>query len=438
MVSLMASCLGGTDYSDDLIVNTDAEILTFTLSHDSVPELATVVFSIDQERGLIFNHDSMTYLTEIEEKVILQYTSGAGIDNLLNITEGDSTWIKTGDSIDISRPVKLKVFALDGITKKEYTAFLNIHQIDPDSMQYNKIDSDLPFSASIESKTILFGNKFFHFSEIIDGYNLKLFSSSDAINWQQELLSGLPSTAVIKGIQQNKDQIFAYTKEGELYTTHDDNANTWRQINTEYPVVSILGFLNSSDNQVEGLGVVVEKEGELFFAFTPNSSDWTYSNSPIPADFPLYDFSTYSYSVMKAERITNIGGVSANGIVQNAVWSTQNGLYWAKISSDRKTFPPLEGANAFYYNNEFWLINGRLADGTYNNEVYYSIDGGNTWSVKPEKYQAPEDFTRRSHASLVVDNFGQYFYIIGGKESLTTFVLPEIWKGFQNKKEFKD
>ncbi|GHT12895.1 hypothetical protein FACS189426_16980 [Bacteroidia bacterium] len=426
----MTSCLGGDNFEDNFIP-TDAEIVAFSLSHDSVSELKTVVFSIDQKQNLIYNYDSMTYLTDIKEKVIINYTTAAGVNNILNITNGDSVWVNSGDSIDISVPLKLKVFALDGNTTKEYSAQLNIHQIDPDSVQYQKFASDLPFLQTEETKTILFGGRFFTFSKIEN--DLQLYSSSDAINWQKETLSGLPATILIKGIQQNKDQIFAYSQEGNLYTSQDANADTWRQVNTEYPVVGILGFLNASANQLEGLSVVVEKEGEKVFAFTHNSTDWTYSSSAIPTDFPLHDFSSLSYTVMKTERITNIGGVSSDGTVQNAVWSTQTGLYWAKISDNRQIFPPLAGANAFYYNDEFWLTNGQLSDGTYNKEVYYSTDGGNTWFIKPEKYQTPEDFTARSSASLVVDGEGKYFYIIGGKNST---VLPEIWKAFQNKKEF--
>jgi hypothetical protein len=208
----------------------------------------------------------------------------------------------------------------------------------------------------------------------------------------------------------------------------------WRQVNTEYPIISILGFLNPGENQTEGLSVVVEKEGKLFFAFTNNSSTWAYGDDPIPADFPLSDFSSYSYLLMKIGRITNIGGISANGKAQNTVWSTQNGLYWAKITGTQKVFPPLTGANTFYYNNEFWLINGRLDDGSFNDKVYYSIDGGNTWLVKPEKYQTQEDYVSRYSASLIVDKEGIYFYIIGGKQQT---LLPEVWKGFLTKKGFK-
>jgi hypothetical protein len=442
LLALMATaCLGNSDNFDDSVVLTDAEIWAFSLSHDSIPELATVVFSIDQSAGLIYNHDSMSYATQIDKKVIVNFTTviselGMDVSNVLNITNiDDSVWIKPGDSIDVSTPLKLKVFALDYATTKEYIFKLNIHRIDPDSVQYVQLNSNLPFLQTEETKTVLHNNRFFTFSKI--GGEIQLYSSPDAINWNPIAISTenpLPANTVIKGIQYSKDEIFAYTDDGDLYSTNDDDANNWRKINTQYPVKSLLGFLNGSAIQEAGLSLIVEKDNKNVFAFTNNAVEWTFG-ATIPDKFPLHDFSTINHEVTKKQRITNIGGISGNGEIQNKVWSTDNGWNWAEISSGSQKFlPALEGANAFYYNDEFWLINGKLSDGSFNNEVYYSIDRGITWLTKPEKYQAlSEIFTERYAATVVVGNDNKYFYIFGGKQ---TGILQEVWKGFLNKKSF--
>jgi hypothetical protein len=431
-MGLMTSCLGNGDDFEELIDMKDAEIVSFSLSHDSVPQLASVLFSIDQKKNLIYNRDSMSYNTLIQEKVIVNYTSGAGVSNVLNITNGDSTWVSSGDSLDVLNPVKLRVYALDRVTTKEYTVRLNIHTINPDIPRYYKIVSGLAFLDTEDTKTISYNHTFFTYSRL--NGELQLYASTDAINWQRENLSGLPENIVIKSILPNETGIYAYSQSGELYVCNDVNANVWRKVNTEYPVVSVLGFLNPGDNQVEGLGVVVEKEGEKIFAFTNNSSDWAYGET-IPENFPLDFFLSQSYIHVRTGRITIVGGLSSEGIVQNAVWSTLNGLYWAKISIDSYSFPPIKGANAIYYDNEFWLFNGTLDDGSYNRAIYYSFDGGNTWRVKPEEFYFPEEYQQRDSASAIVDGDDKYFYIVGGKQ---TGLLSEIWKGFLNKKEFVD
>ena len=430
LASLVTSCLGDNK-PEDVYPLTDAELISFNLSSDSVPNLKNVVFSIDQRAGRIYNYDSMAYLTTIKDKVIINYTSGAGANNVLNLTNGDSIWVSSGDSIDISQPLSLKVFALDGKTEKYYTAQLHIHQVDPDSVQYIRIASDLPFLQTEETKTIFFNNRFFTYSKIEN--EIQLHSSSDAVNWARETLSGLPLNTVVKAIQNSQNQIFAYTEAGLLYTCYDNYANNWALVNTEYPVKSILGYLNASANQTGGLSLVVEKDGQLVFAFTENATDWIYG-AAVPGNFPLHDFSSRSYQLMHVERISIFGGISSDGEVQNAVWSTQNGYYWAKLTANTSVFPPLRGANVFYYNQEFWLLNGKSDDGNFNKEVYYSVDGGITWKSKPEKCQMPADFPNRSGASLVVDSANKYFYLIGGKQDAA---LLDIWKGFLNNKDFE-
>ena len=435
LASLMASCLGNT-IPEDTYPLTDAELVSFSLSSDSVPDLANVVFSIDQqqgETGYIYNYDSMAYQTIIKDKVIVTYTSGAGTNNVLNVTNGDSIFVQTGDSIDISQPLTLKVYALDGATVKQYHVQLNIHQVDPDSMQYSKVASGLPFLQTEDTKTIVLNNQFLTYSKINN--QIQLYSSSDAVHWTQEALSGLPANAVIKGIQSNGNQAFAYTDDGDLYVRSNPDADQWDLANkpAEIKVISILGYLNAGANQQEGLCLVVETGGINTFAFTEDFTQWDYdSTTPVPDDFPLYDSPSYSYQLMYLQRVLIFGGTSLNGDIQNSVWSTQNGLYWAKLTGNENVFPQLQGANVVFYNNEFWLINGKTNDG-FNINIYYSVDGGVTWQIKEEKTQTPEEYTPRSDASLVMSNDNKYFYIIGGKQKT---VIPEIWRGFLNKMDF--
>ncbi|MCL2651954.1 MAG: DUF6242 domain-containing protein [Candidatus Azobacteroides sp.] len=435
LVSLMASCLGnGTPES--IYPVTDAELLTFSLTSDSVSELANVVFSIDQQHGgtgLVYNYDSMAYKTNLKDKAIVTYTSGSSTNNVLNITNGDSTLVNSGDTIDISHPLTLKLYALNGTTTKLYKVQVNIHQVDPDSMQYNLMATDLPFLQATDTKTVVFNNQFLAYSKINN--QIQLYSSSDAVNWTDGGMSGLPVNTVIKGIQSNGSQLFAYTEDGELYVRNAPMIDQWILANkpAEIKIISILGYLNSGANQQEGLCLVVETGGINTFAFTGDFIQWDYdSNTPVPDDFPVYDFSNYSYQLMYLQRVSIFGGTSLNGDLLNTVWSTQNGHYWAKLTSDNGSFPPMEGANIVFYNDEFWLINGKTSS-NFNKYIYYSIDGGVTWQIKPGKTQMPKDYSLRYNASLVMDKNNKYFYIIGGKQKTA---IPEVWKGFLNKMEF--
>jgi len=438
LVSLLASCLGNGGSDDEYSV-TDAELLSFSLSSDSVPDLANVVFTIDQREpvGLIYNYDSMAYQTEIKDKVAISYISGNGTDNVLNITDGDSIWVKsTGDSIDISKPLTFRVYAINGKIIKLYNVQLNIHQIDPDSAQYRREASGLSFLQTEDTKTVVFNDRFLNYSRINN--QIQLHSSSDAQSWADKGASGIPESAVIKGIETTGDRLFAYTDDGELYIRDNPAADLWVAANKPdaIKVKSVLGYLNADSKHPEGLSLVIETQGVYTFAFTQDLIHWDYdsiSPAPIPNDFPLYNFSNYNYDLMYTSRISIFGGTSLDGVVRNAVWSTEDGRYWAKLTGDFNVFPPIEGANVFYYNNEFWLINGKMGN-DFNKDIYYSIDGGVTWMTKEEKCQTPEEFPLRYNASLVTDKDNKYFYIIGGKQ---TNVLSDVWRGFLNKMEFE-
>ncbi|GHS94466.1 hypothetical protein FACS1894207_2730 [Bacteroidia bacterium] len=434
IISLLTSCLGNNEY-DEIPDMEDAEILSFSLSSDSVPALAKVVFSIDQERNQIYNYDSMAYLTEIKYKVIVNYTSAAGTSNIQNITDGDSTWIKSGDSIDVSKPLLFKAYALYGNTTKTYTFKLNIHQIDPDSVQYTQVASNQAFLQAEELQTILFKDNFYTFTKTDGG--IKLYSSSNAVNWSEIPLSGLPDNTVVRGIKSNGEKLFACTADGDYYECTSSTANDWSKINLDYPVTSILGYLKLGEGQPqlkEGLSLIVKKDNQDIFAFL-TGNQWTWGDVA-PANFPVSDFASFNSERLKLGYLTVIGGLSSSGEVLNEVWSTGNGLYWAKLTNTtniESVFPALKGANTIYYNSEYWVLNGKLNDNTYNPGVYSSGDGGATWIQREEKCFYPVDYQRRYGASVVVDSKGIYFYILGGKDDA---VLPEIWKGYINKQAF--
>ena len=433
IIGLLSSCLGGNEY-DDGIVTEDAEILYFNLSSDSVPTLTNVVFSIDQDNSVIYNNDSMPYLTEIKDKVIVTYTSAAQTNNVLNITDGDSIWVNSGDSLDVSKPLQFRVYAVNGITKKTYTVKLNIHQVNPDSVQYMQVASAQAFLQAEELQTILFKDNYYTFTRT--NGEIKLYSSSDALIWNEISLSGLPANTVIRGIVSNGDTLFAYTADSDYYECTGSTASDWVKVNLDYPVVTILGYLKLGQGQPqlsEGLSFIVKKDGQNVFAFLSNNQ-WTYGDV-VPDNFPVSDFASFQSERMKLGYITIIGGLSSAGELMNDVWSTGNGLYWARLTNTTFIFPPLQGANVINYNNEYWILNGKEEDGWYNPGVYSSKDGGTTWVFRDTLSLYPDSYPKRSGASAVVDRNGVYFYILGG-QSGNGGVLTDIWKGFINSQTF--
>ena len=437
VVPFFISCLGDGD-SYDTVIPDDAEILAFSLAHDSFPELKRAKFTIDQRNNRIYNYDSLSYQTLLSDSVIVQYItslSSSGV-NVLNITDGDSIFVQNGDSLNVSKPLRFRVYAWSAEKTKEYDIWVNIHQVDPDSIQYAKI-ADVDFLSAEDNKTVRLKDDYYTFSKSTDGI-ISLYESDNMKDWENKPLVGLPNSIVISGILSDGIYIYACTEEsagGELYRSSD--AASWEKISCEFPVISILGHLPQSRIQSEGLSIVVRKEGVLFPMFiTGNGSQLGVQLSD---DFPTSRFSTVNSQVTTVERITLVGGTSYSNSDLNTVWSTQDGLYWAKLSGgdSRGAIPLLgknaiSGANAFLYNNELYLLNGVGAD-SYNYEIYRSKDGGVTWSLAEEKCSFPNNYPLRHNASIVLDSTGACFYIVGGRNSNA---CGDIWRAFINRKTF--
>ncbi|GHT21450.1 hypothetical protein AGMMS4957_10250 [Bacteroidia bacterium] len=153
LVCMASSCLN----TDDIVYEEDAnagnaQILTLSLAHDSVPELAKAKFSIDQITGEVYNHDSLPYDTDLSKlypfadsiRVKVTYTTvysyaamRAEVDTL--------TWIASGDSLTVlpNIPIQFNIYAAYG-AKKEYKLSVNVHKIDPDSVQYQVFTGEVP------------------------------------------------------------------------------------------------------------------------------------------------------------------------------------------------------------------------------------------------------------------------------------------------------
>jgi hypothetical protein len=452
----MASCLGGSD-DVEYITSTDAQILSFSISHDSVPVLAETRFSIDQEKSEIYNSDSLPYLTEVLPKAVVTFTMGSGVTGymLMTVVEGDTVWVATSDSLDISDALlggmRLKTFAPDGITAKEYKFRINIHQIDPDSVQYTRWASDLDFLDFEEKKTVLFGNNYYTFVKKpfptfigISGA-VSLYKSADMNHWETlRGLTELPYETNVRDIQVSQQGLYAHAA-GELYVAYEDaltGITPWQKIETENPVVSVLGYLKPTTNQKDvvrkgGLALIVRRDDANVFAFTETlqKDDFQYGTT-VPDDFPVSGFSVINNNSLVWEKITLATGKSQSGKILNTVWATEDGYHWANLSSNPQgNLPVIEGGNAFSYAGELYFFGGKIENGEYNKEVYSSQDGGLVWKPKETKAHAPEAFSFRKNASVVVDEQGIYFYIVGGQNQS---FLTDIWKVALNSRVFEE
>jgi hypothetical protein len=436
-VCSLVGCLDGSEGEDYPL--DDAEVIAFSLSSDSVPQLDSIRFTIDQVNNLIYNHDSLRFGTVIKWKVIVNYSNAYGTSNLQSIIGTDSTWLATGDSLDVAQaPFTLKNFAYDGSKSKSYMFKLNIHQIDPDSTQYIRVASgeNLAFLRNDDFRAITFNGRFWGFT-FDGGTSVRTLVSTDGIAWQQAASGNLPADVRLADLKMSNGLVYASTWSGALIAT-DNPAGEWQKIETPHFVRAVTGYLlpgsNPPASQKSGLCVIFDINGQHIFGFRPEGGEWT-TGTVLPDNFPVSAFASFSAEYVLKGRLTIIGGTDRANSPLNTVWSTQDGLYWAQLTGIEGGFPKMTRPAIFEYAGEYRIMSGLLVGAGFNRDMWFSADGGVTWSTKTEKTALPEDFNGRWAPQVVVSPDATCFYLLGGKTNSanqTVIYLPEIWKCYLN------
>ena len=451
----LASCINDEEVEYEL--SRDCQILSFSLSSDSIEGLSDVVFTIDQLTGRIFNQDSMPYGTVLNEKVICTVNFASTVAGCKVIQEaiGDTIDWSSGDSLDFSKPVKFVNTLWDGITTRTYQAWINIHQVVPDSMVWNVYKEGVFDGTVKEQKVVVMGeddSEYYYMytqpAEVSLGYQLYRSSVADGQNWEKLSVSGLPVGEVyVSQITIYEDVLYAFTKSGELYSSVD--GQNWAVVELEetYPVKALLGSLNVDKNftgvgtQVSALAAVIERNGTLQYAAMNKDVkkwEWDDKDYAVADSFPLSGFGSTTYKSMYRARLMAVAGRDKNNNLTSAVWATDNGKTWVKLTSESTSyFDKQEGVAVAEYDDQFFMLSGINEAGKASSEIYTSLDGGVSWTLSDTLVVMPQDYQARGFASIYVDK-DDFMYLFGGKTSSSSNVMNQIWRGRINRLGFDD
>ena len=140
---LLTSC---KDDDEEVAVSDNCIISSVTLGslqrtvYGSEGTTSTVTYSgslyrmvIDQRAGTIVNSDSLPDHTQLSSVALT--VNFDGILSWRRASEEGAAWtaFSSGDALDLTTPVKLRVFATSGSSYRDYTLTVNVHQQRGDS-----------------------------------------------------------------------------------------------------------------------------------------------------------------------------------------------------------------------------------------------------------------------------------------------------------------
>lgn len=374
----------------------------------------SVFFSIDLNKGVIFNADSLPVGTDVTRLVAtIAYTSSASAVTLTQ-TGGKHTGVidyKTNpsDSIDFSGKVVLKITAEDKTTSREYNIKVNVHKVEPDSLVWDELAvTQMPARKDNpkEQKTVKYKDTTYSLiKEADDSYTMSVATDILEGVWDKQTIT-LDFQPDVRTLNSTSEKLYLLDAAGKLYTSVD--GLTWNNEGVVW--TNIIGAYGDVM-----LGLRYEN-GNLLHTFWP--SDAGYSESAVSDDFPVSDFTDF---VQFSNRWTTlpigfmVGGRLSNGNYTDKTWGF-DGDRWVVLSEGMT--PRVAGATLVPYyvyrktssslvQTEFsvWLLIGGLrGDGKYNRTIYASYDNGVNWYETDSQMQLPDDFpSLRNHDGIMVE-----------------------------------
>ncbi len=380
------------------------------LPNDSIlHNLDSVFFSIDLDRAMIFNADSLPKGTKVNR---LQLNIGLPSVSTAEITmptdRGNDTIVdflkNSTDSINFSRgSVKLRIVSANKEVERTYTIFVNVHNMNPDSLTWSKTAwTTLPstLSSPTVQRTVEYQGKAVCFTAEGSSYCRAVCDNPADNNWQKQAVT-LPAGAVIESITATSDRLYMLADGNTLYQS-SDMGSSWTSTGTV--MHHIYGGFDTLITGVRAYG------NSFRFVTYPETTE-----SDVPAECPVSATSpslVFTNEWSESPMLIITGGITAAGTVTGSTWAF-DGSAWARIS--QAPIPDISGMVLVPYfafkTSAYWRVTkqtvllafgGRTASGELSRAVYISYDRGVHWAYAPQLLQLPNDIVPGAGAQALV------------------------------------
>lgn len=392
---------------------------------DSFPALAKYTFYIDHYGHRIFNKDSFPFKTRID--TVFPCIKAVSTNGEIFIN--GEAW-EAKKVVDFRQgPFTLTNTSEDGKFTSSYTLDVNIHQVDPDSLQMSLICRD--FIKGQEDFKVLKVEDGFIVFFMNDG-KLQSQHSADGRIWEDIAASSLPAEPDVNTLTLLGNRFF-FNADGVLYSSRSD-LQEWAPVLSDMRIINLLEALPGRRflTQDALAAIIEDTEGVWRFARiewdNATSQAVIQAGEAVPEDFPVrYAAIAGNKTVTDVHFLVLVGGENREGLALNDVWSTMDGLYWTRISDDFDPVCYSSHASAFYYDNSLFLfggqqnVNGQIFR---DNSLYISTNHGIEWKVADERLHFLELSSQATHQQILSDD--RYIWIFGGNPG-------EIWKAHINR-----
>lgn len=411
---LTTSCNSKDELPDDYVPTESVAVTAFSLTADArvMKDLDAVFFSIDLVHGVIFNADSLPKGTPVKA-LIPKITYPSTVNSAQITMSGGSNRTGTvnyltnpSDTIDFTGDVTLELKA--GEVTSRYVLKVNVHKEDPDTLiwdnlaMHDGLPSRLP--SPLAQKTVARGDGAASLLQESDGsYTLSTCGDLFKGSWsKQQVNPGF--TPKLRSFTTAGDKFYILDANGKLYESTD--GLNWQGCDANF--VNLIGDYEGT------LTGIIRKSGKSYLGSYPEGKLPT---TPMPSGFPTEGYSapvSMTSDWSPATTMMIFGGEEETGAYTGSAWAF-DGRNWVNLSDT--PLPALSGVAVFPYftflnstlngTTEFNILvamGGRKADGSINEDVYISYNGGLSWIKGPEYLQLPAEMKVGYDCDAVIGN----------------------------------
>lgn len=441
-IFLFSSCL--SDSTGDIVYYDDCALTAFSVGtlkivKDTVSskgedstyttklDCSRYAFTIDQEKGLVYNLDSLPRGIDATKVLVTTVAKNGGSVVIKSLKSDTLSYYSSTDSIDLSQPRRFIVRSLRGDSNRDYTVTLNVHKQKAEEVQWNSSPVSNGDLASLKAmKGVVCGGKVYVFGH--DGAKARIFaaSESNAAAWSEITPGTALSMDAYKSVAAYAGRLYVYSN-GALLASAD--AETWTQVAT--PALKLL--LGASEARLYGLTADNQLMNSRDGGATWTADELDSDAGLLPAD--NLNFITLPLAGNAAGcRIVLVGTTATEARVwgkieendpnaQNQPWA-----YYNVSSGNKYKVPNLNGLTAVGYDDGVLAIGGSAvgaASSTPFGGFYRSRDAGITWKLDAN-YYFPKGFSAPGEVFTMVKDSKNYLWIVCGGTG-------QVWHGAKNR-----
>lgn len=408
----IAGCNSSSSWDNHLVLQTSVAVTGFSLQSNPnvLNNLDSVYFSIDLDKALIYNADSLPMGTKTDKLVVNISTDGTSVCQLRFVnTNGVDTIVdyltNSTDSINFSNgPVNLHLVSVDQVNSRDYQIFVNVHKMKADSLAWGRAArKSLPslFGVPASQKTVRQGEILYCLTGYSSTYCLSTVSHPEKAADMKYIT--FPFTPDINSFAAADDALYILDIGGGLHRS-SDKGDTWTSVGKAW--YSIIGGYGNTLLGIEN------RAGVFYHATYPDNGKAT----AVPANFPVEGTSQlyiYENKWSASPQAIMLGGYNSAGKPTDKTWA-YDGENWgdltmtAPVKAARWTLVPYYETTT---DSTSWrskkadvliAMGGIKEDGSLQPDVYVSKDLGFNWRKAEQVMQLPDYITPRYDAQAFV------------------------------------